>query len=57
MNNMENKPPIGLMPKYIWQEKRYKDICEAIKRYKNVNKKIPKEWIEEYIELWEIIGN
>jgi len=48
---MEEKPPLGIIPKYIWQSQRVNAIWDAIDRYRAVNKEIPIEWIEEYNEL------
>lgn len=48
---METKPPLGLTPKSVWDTHRLIEIKEAIKRYIEVNKPIPIEWIEEYNEL------
>lgn len=45
------KPPIGLMPKYLHDEKRFIDVCAAICRYYDEGCQIPIEWIEEYNEL------
>lgn len=45
------KPPLGLTPRFIIEEKRIFEIVEAISRYINVEKEIPIEWIEEYNEL------
>lgn len=45
------KPPIGLMPKFIWEEKRFQAVKEAIDRYMKAEKLVPKEWWEEYSEL------
>ena len=47
-SNGVTKPPLGLIPKWIRQEERQKEICQAIIRYFNANKKIPIEWIEEF---------
>jgi hypothetical protein len=46
-----NKPPLGVMPKDIWEEKRYIDLLEAISRYIEANKQPPYEWIDELYEL------
>lgn len=46
-----SKPPLGLIPRYIHEEKRFNDIVEAITRTVNKGKLIPTEWIEEYTEL------
>ncbi len=48
------KPPLGLTPKRIVQEKRLNDVCLAISRYWTAGLKIPIEWVEEYNELVEI---
>ncbi len=48
---MRKKPPIGLIPKSINDQKRYHEVCEAITRYYNASLEIPIEWIEEYNEL------
>lgn len=47
----EKKPPLGIMPRWIWERKRCREIAEAIDRYTYAEKPIPAEWIEEYNEL------
>lgn len=46
--------PIGLTPRYLFEEAkndlRIIEIKEAIERYLNVFRDIPKDWIEEYNE-------
>jgi len=42
------KPPMGLMPKKLWDEQRYYDVCAAITRYYQAGMKIPIKWIKEY---------
>lgn len=44
-------PPIGLIPKFIHDENRLKDVIDAIERYCNAKLQIPYEWVEEYNEL------
>lgn len=55
----EIKPPLGLTPKNIWeeqmQEQRRKDIHAAIQRYIEVGKDIPNDWLEELIELNNVL--
>ena len=46
-----NKPPLGVVPKRIVQEKRHENLENAIKRYKDAGLEVPKEWIEEYEHL------
>jgi hypothetical protein len=45
------KPPIGLMPKYVWQQKvqheRLLDVLNAVLRYSLAGKTIPEEWLAE----------
>lgn len=45
------KPPLGVMPKDIWDRKRQKDLAEAMRRFLEANKYIPEEWLNEYNEL------
>lgn len=50
-SNCDVKPPLGLVPKWVRQKERYKEVCQAISRHYNSNIEIPTEWIEEYNEL------
>lgn len=43
-----NLPPIGIMPYYIWKEKRFHEVKEAIERYVTQGFLVPLEWIAEY---------
>lgn len=52
--NRYNKPPLGVMPKCIWDDKRFNMIALAIKRYLKSNCKIPIEWVEEYNSLIKV---
>lgn len=45
-----HKPPIGIVPKAIWESERFNSLKGAIQRYLDDNCKIPKEWITEYNE-------
>ena len=45
-------PPLGLMPKDIWESKRIEAILDAIKRFRNEEQNIPGEWLDELTELW-----
>ena len=49
------KPPLGIVPKFIWKEQRLMKLREAIDRYLDANKRVPIECIEEYNELLEDI--
>jgi len=50
-----NKPPIGIMPKDIWEykvkEQRLKDVMDAIDRYEKAGLEPLKEWYVEYAKL------
>ncbi len=53
----QEKPPLGLAPIEfsIDYKNRYKDVCEAIKRYWDRNYEIPVNWIKEYNFLIRIL--
>ena len=44
------KPPLGLVPRFIRDEARVKEILEAIARYNEVGKPVPQEWLDELNE-------
>lgn len=44
-------PPIGLRPKFICDALRKKEVLEAIARYVEADKKVPAEWLDEFVEL------
>jgi hypothetical protein len=46
-----NKPPIGIMPEYIWKLERIQDLKEAIYRYLDADCIPDKEWYDEYEKL------
>lgn len=52
----EIKPPIGLRPKSIAYEDRYREVSDAIVRYCNAGISIPYDWYDEYQELVIITG-
>jgi hypothetical protein len=45
------KPPIGIMPRKMWDEIRRTELVKAIARYNSANKPVPHEWVIEYLEL------
>lgn len=47
------KPPTGLTPQWVWNNKRLQDIKDAIHRYMEAEKEIDPEWIEEYNQIIE----
>lgn len=42
------KPPLGVMPNWLHNERRAEDLKAAINRCIDANCEIPTEWIEEY---------
>lgn len=55
-DNKSNKPPIGLKPKFLY-EQRFLEVCSFISRYYNSGQQIPIEWINEYNQLVINVGN
>lgn len=45
---MANKPPLGIMPFWVWIAMRKNELSEAIIRYTKYDYPIPIEWVEEY---------
>ncbi|MFL1672632.1 hypothetical protein [Paenibacillus dendritiformis] len=48
---MIKKPPLYVMPQYIWNQKRIDDLLTAIGQFIEISYPIPIELIEEYNEL------
>lgn len=47
------KPPIGVIPKQLWMEKRARDLARAIHEYAAEGRYEPVgEWLTELHELW-----
>lgn len=46
-----NKPPLGIMPKKLWQEERLERLKECIERHTNAYYPINEEWVKEYNDL------
>lgn len=44
-------PPIGIMPRAIWEANRKRDIVDAMKRYVDAGVHIPDAWINELHDL------
>ncbi len=53
----EDKPPIGIEPKWSWLEKRCRQLVGAINRYQEsgniYNEKVCLEWVIELKEVLE----
>lgn len=45
------KPPLGLMPRKLWEEQRLIAVAQAMERYNAANMTIPNEWHEELHDL------
>lgn len=60
MPRKESKPPLGLMPRNIWEqcqrEERLRDVREAIVRYLDAELAINPAWLHEYNELCGVGG-
>lgn len=48
--------PIGLKPREVWLLERMNEVNVSILRYKQFNKVIPREWIDELVEIANIIN-
>jgi hypothetical protein len=47
-----NKPPLGVVPKAIWDELRIRELSRAIHEHTQIGNYEPiKEWVEELQEL------
>lgn len=49
------RPPAGVVPRYLHDEKRHGDIAACIIRYAQSGRKIEQDWIDEYNELTDKI--
>ena len=49
----KERPPIGLYPRFLHDEKRLDDVTQAIQRYMNAHETVPAEWWDECNELVE----
>jgi hypothetical protein len=47
------KPPLGVMPRKIWEQDRQLDLLAAMQRYVEEDVKIPADWIDELNDLNE----
>jgi hypothetical protein len=46
------QPPLGIMPRRIWLEKRFQELLAVIKRYQDAGLKPETEWLEEALDLY-----
>jgi hypothetical protein len=54
---MVGRPPLGLIPRYIHEERRYEDVRSAIMERLAQNYPVPPEWIKEYNDLLQRIDS
>ena len=54
---MSSKPPLGIIPKNLHEEKRLDKLRRAIQRYFDAELKLPVEWVMEYNELTDKVYN
>ncbi len=45
------RPPVGITPRFLWEEKRIKEIREAIKRYQEAGISYDDTWLGELYDL------
>lgn len=45
------KPPVGIMPRFVHDRQRLKEIKNAVNAYMETEFPMPVEWIIEYNEL------
>jgi hypothetical protein len=51
------KPPLGIIPEWLWKEQRMNELEKAIFRYDFAGKPRQKEWVDEYSEIREWLHN
>jgi hypothetical protein len=42
------KPPSGVIPRWLWRERRKAELRAAINRYRKAGLKVPEEWVSEF---------
>lgn len=47
------RPPLGLRPRFIADEQRLDELKAAIRRFRDAKRKVPRDWYEEMFELLE----
>ena len=51
---MNEKPPLGIAPRYIHDEHRAREIIFSLLRYLDASQPIPREWLEELFDRVKI---
>lgn len=52
---MNELPPLGIIPRFVFAEKRLWEIDAAIRRYQEAHLPIPPEWVKERNEVIEYL--
>ena len=47
---MNEKPPLGIAPRYIIYEQRAREIIFGILRFIDAGRPVPREWLEELFD-------
>ena len=48
---MAVRPPLGVMPRYLWVESRLEDLSRAITEYTQAGLELDPDWVTEYNSL------
>ncbi|EMT54729.1 hypothetical protein I532_03955 [Brevibacillus borstelensis AK1] len=48
---MSDRPPLGVMPRFLWEERRLDDLVSAMDLRLLARQEIPADWLTEYNEL------
>ena len=51
---MIKRPPLGIVPRYIHDEQRAREIISGILRFMDAGWPVPREWLEELFERVKI---
>lgn len=52
MQARAERPPIGIMPRWLWEEQRLHDLEATIHRFVEARQPINPDWIDEQRELY-----
>lgn len=51
MSEQPKPPPLGLVPRWLRNEHRRQEIEAAIQRYSEAKKRVPHDWVSEWLDL------
>ena len=49
------KPPLGIVPRNVFEENRLFDLVDAIKRYRLQGHVVPVEWFAEIVDISDFL--